>query len=117
MDNKTLKNQWSKWREFADPKNHGILVAPWSFGVYQIRDKITKQFIYCGKGNFVGYRMLSLLPKYYFGKGTRNNTKLREYVMNHLNHIEYRTISCDSEQEAFKIERESKKEDEYLFNT
>tara|TARA_B100001250_G_scaffold70420_1_gene56799 strand:- start:859 stop:1212 length:354 start_codon:yes stop_codon:yes gene_type:complete len=117
MDNKTLKNQWSKWIPFPDPKNHGILVAPWSFGVYQLRDKVTKQFIYCGKGNFVGYRMLSLLPKYYFGKGTRNNTKLREYVMNHLDQIEYRTISCDSEKEAFKVERESKKENEYLFNT
>ena len=60
-----------------------------------------------GRSKNVAYRMTSLLPGR-LGAGKRNNKEKQNYVFEHLDHIEYRTIACSDEDEAKRIERELK---------
>jgi len=110
------KYDWSEWRPFPNPTKKGILVSPFGFGVYQLRNNNTNEFVYCGKGNGVSYRMSSLLPKPY-GHGTRNNMRLRNYVWENLDDIDYRTLTCDNEDESKEIERRIKQNQRHLFHT
>lgn len=63
-------------------------------------------------------RMTSLLPKPW-GSGTRNNSDKREYVQENIDDIEYRTMACDSREQAAAVEREIKRDHghEYRFGT
>lgn len=60
--------------------------------------------------------MTSLLPKP-FGAGTRNNEDKRNYVLNNLQDIEYRTMSFIDNNEAKRFEDYIKSVEQYLFNT
>lgn len=60
--------------------------------------------------------MTSLLPNP-FGAGTRNNEDKRNYVLNNLQDIEYRTISFIDNNDAKLFENYIKSVEQYLFNT
>jgi hypothetical protein len=92
------------WREFPDPSRHGFLTAPFGPGCYELRRTDTGKCVLFGSGANVAYRMTSLLPKP-LGQGTRKNLKKRNYVLQHLDNIEYRTLACDSAEEAKGRER------------
>ena len=97
-----MSQEWSEWRLFPDPRQLGILVAPFGPGCYELRDG--EQLVLYGKSSHVAYRMTSLLPKEW-GCGTRNNRQKREYVFAHLGTIEYRTLACATADEATDQER------------
>ena len=98
---------------FPDPRKCGILHAPFGPGCYELRKK--EQGVLFGYGRNVAMRMSSLLPKG-LGCGTRNNSGKRQYVIENLSEIEYRTLACLSTQEAKNEEQKFKKSD-YLFST
>ena len=58
--------------------------------------------------------MTNLLPPP-LGQGTRKNAEKREYVVKHLDHIEYRTVSCKNPDEAKKLEAELRRTGGYRF--
>lgn len=107
---------WSEWRLFPNPEEKEYLYAPLGAGVYQLRNKRTGLYVLFGTGGNLAYRMSSLLPKPY-GKGTRRNEKKREYVWEHINELEYRTIAFTSEENAKSFESFVKSKEDYIFNT
>lgn len=108
-----MPTTWSRWRPFPDPRKADLLIAPIGPGCYELRHRT--QPVLFGKGNNVAHRMSSLLPPPY-GCGTRNNNSKREYVLDHIAKIEYRTFACSTPDEADAAERELKKRSSsYLF--
>lgn len=105
---------WSEWRTFPDPRQFGILVAPFGPGVYELRNE--EGLVYCGSGGNVALRMSSLLPPP-LGAGTRNNAPLREYILANLPRIQYRTLPCANREEATTREYELKRDGAYIFHT
>jgi hypothetical protein len=106
---------WSKWRKFPDPRDKGVLIAPFGPGCYELRNG--DQLVLYGMGGNVAYRMSSLLPEG-LGCGTRNNNQKREYVLSHLEEIEYRTLASATKVEAKVCEQEMwHRRSEYLFQT
>ena len=108
---------WSPWRPFPDPQRRSYLCAPFGWGVYDLRLRSTRQPIYCGKGDSVALRMVSLLPGEAGGHGTRNNRALRAFVHDHLSDLEYRTVACATRDDALNLERTLKREKSYHFPT
>jgi hypothetical protein len=108
-----MSTEWSKWHLFPDPRQHGILVAPFGPGCYELRNG--DQLVLYGRGVQVAYRMTSLLPGRW-GSGRRNNQRKREYVFANLGQIEYRTLACATGDEAKAEERELQSERaKYMF--
>ncbi len=107
-------NRWSQWRPFPDPECGDYLIAPFGPGVYELGDSSTDELILCGKSKNVAYRMSSLLPSP-LGAGTRKNSKKRQYVFRHLTKIEYRTMACADEDDAWETEAEMRSKNEYRF--
>lgn len=110
------KYDWSEWRNFPDPRKGEYLNAPFGFGLYQLKNVKFNQYILVGIGKNCAYRMSSLLPKP-FGQGTRNNKIKRDYVMENISDIQYRTISFLTEIEMKQVENEIKKLNLHKFNT
>ena len=113
---KLYNTGWSDWKSFPDPRKGEYLYAPLGSGVYQLRNKKTDEFVLYGTSKNLAYRMTSLLPKP-FGTGTRNNEDKRNYVLNNLQNIEYRTISFIDNNDAKLFEYYIKSVEQYLFNT
>lgn len=107
---------WDTWKSFPDPRNGDSLIAPFGYGVYQLRNRKSFEYVLFGKGNHLAYRITSLLPKP-LGCGTRNNANKREYVFENLEDIEYRCVSFLSEKEMKDCEDTMKKLKVHLFNT
>ncbi len=116
MKNIDNKYSWTEWRKFPDPRKGEYLFAPFGYGVYQLRNNKTNEFILFGSGKNLAYRMSSLLPKP-FGQGTRNNEEKREYVLNNITNIEYRTVAFISINEMKDCEQELKQLKIHKFNT
>ena len=110
------RNDWSEWKYFPDPRKKEYLNAPFGFGLYQLKNVKLNQYILVGIGKNCAYRMSSLLPKP-FGQGTRNNNIKRDYVMENISDIQYRTISFLTEIEMKQVENEIKKLNLHKFNT
>jgi len=107
--------KWSTWRSFPDPRQRGILLAPFGPGCYELRNG--RQLVLYGQGAHVAHRMTSLLPEP-SGCGTRNNRQKRECIFQHLDRIEYRTLACATRGEAKDEERRLRfRRSEYLFPT
>ncbi|MGV0938799.1 hypothetical protein [Empedobacter falsenii] len=107
---------WDDWKAFPDPRKKKYLIAPFGFGVYQLRNTATKEYILFGKGKHLAYRMSTILPPPY-GCGTRNNESKRVYVLENLNNIEYRTVSFASDDEMKQCEDEIKFHKIHKFNS
>ncbi|GAB2769624.1 hypothetical protein [Salinimicrobium soli] len=107
---------WSQWLPFPDPSDHGILRAPFGPGLYQLRNAKTGEYVVFGKGKNLAYRMTSLLP-IPFGQGTRKNTRKRDYVLDNLINIKYRTVALKNTSKLKTLESELKNSQHYLFNS
>lgn len=107
---------WSEWMPFPDPRTGGILHAPFGPGCYDLRLADGEQKVLYGKGDNVAYRMSSLLPAP-LGTGTRKNAKKRQFVLEYLRSIEYRTIAFATSEEAEQCERELRANGGYRFPT
>lgn len=108
-------NQWSQWLPFPDPKNRGILCAPFGPGVYQLRNNKTNEFVLFGQGKNVSERMTSLLPNQVNSNKRRSEVKKR-YVYENLRGIEYRTIALDDKEDAVDFEKYVKQQEKYIYN-
>ena len=109
--------QWYIWRRFPDPRSHGVLIAPFGAGCYELRLAGTRARVLFGSGGHVALRMTSLLPKP-LGSGTRHNSEKRRFILEHIHRIEYRTIPCADVVDARKLESELKlKRAAYHFRT
>lgn len=107
---------WEDWKAFPDPRKGEYLFAPFGSGVYQLRNKKINRYILFGTSNHLAVRMTSLLPEP-FGAGNRKNYDKRNYVLNNINDIEYRTISFIDNDEAKRFESYIKFVEDYLFKT
>jgi len=101
-----MMDNWSEWRKFPDPRKRELLVAPFGPGCYELRCGDRK--VLFGQSKNVAQRMTSLLPEPW-GDGTRKNEKKQCYVLEHIDSIEYRTIACDTHDEAKDFENQLKK--------
>ncbi|MFX1761914.1 hypothetical protein PWP93_04830 [Paraburkholderia sp. A1RI-2L] len=106
--------EWSIWRKFPNPKQHGELVAPFGPGCYELRHG--DELLFVGIGKNVASRMSSILPAP-LGSGTRNNDGKRTYVLDNLDEVEYRTLACLTREEAEAQERELMRTRRYRFPT
>lgn len=107
---------WSEWRNFPDPRKGDYLIAPLGYGLYQLKNIKSNEFILFGIGNNCAYRFSSLLPRPY-GQGTRNNNFKRDYVLENISNIQYRTISFLSKENMRKTEKEIKNLKLHKFNS
>jgi hypothetical protein len=104
----TNVGEWSDWRQFPDPRKGAA-------GCYNVRHG--KQLILFGMGGHVASRMTSLLPSP-LGKGTRNNSKKRQHLLEHLSEIEYQTLACEDRAAAVRAEKAmAVHRNDYLFRT
>ena len=114
---KELDNyNWSEWHTFPDPRKGEVLTAPFGCGLYQLKNKHTEEFILFGISSNCAYRMTSLLPSP-LGRGTRNNASKREYILDNLSSIFYRTISFLDKDDMKQTEKEIKKLNIHKYNT
>ena len=109
-------NNWKDWKPMPYPENCRRIEAPLGPGVYQIRNKTTKQLIQFGIGIECQKRMRSLFPAP-FGTGKRNNADKRTYILQNWKDIEYRTLETSTREEAKIIEDNLKALNNHLFNT
>lgn len=107
---------WTKWKPVPSPDICRSIEGPTGSGVYQIRNKITKEFIQFGESQNCQKRMKSFFPKP-FGTGTRNNEGKRIYILNNWKDLEYRTIATSTKEEAVAIDRFLKSLNIHKYNT
>lgn len=110
------KYSWSEWRSFPDSGKGEYLYAPFGFGIYQLLNNRTKEYILFRSGNNLAYRMSSLLPEP-LGCGTRKSTIKRDYVLGNLEDMIYRTVPFFDEISMKVYEREIKQLKIHRFNT
>ena len=99
------------------PKKGRILICSirkWCLSAQEQENKY--KYVLFGTGKHVAYRMTSLLPEP-FGAGTRKNFNKRNYVLNNIQDIEYRTMSFIDNSDAKRFESYIKFAEKYLFNT
>lgn len=106
---------WTEFSPFPSLKRQEYLYAPFGAGVYELKNVKTNELVYVGEGGHAAWRMTSLLPSPY-GKGTRNNAKLRQYVFDNLSDMHYRTLACKDKATAKRIQDEMIDNNNYLFN-
>tara|TARA_R110000764_G_scaffold148828_1_gene236609 strand:+ start:809 stop:1159 length:351 start_codon:yes stop_codon:yes gene_type:complete len=116
MPERLEKYNWSEWRNFPDPRKGEYLIAPIGKGLYQLFNKKTSEYILFGTSLYCSLRMSSLLPKPH-GQGTRNNKFKREYVIENIADIKYRTVAFLTEVEMKGTEREIRKMKLHKYNT
>jgi hypothetical protein len=107
--------KWTKWKSFPDPRKLEYLFAPVGCGVYQLVNRLTKEFVLFGRGKNLAFRMTSLLPTP-LGQGTRDKKEKRDYILAHLENIEYRTLPFFDEHEAKDFEKRLKALNIHIFN-
>lgn len=107
---------WTIWKPLLSPENIRNIDAPNESGVYQLRNTKTDELVLFGISVTCRKRMKSFYPKPY-GKGTRNNSDKREYVLNNWKDIQYRTLSTIDREEAKRIEDGIKQSNNHIFNT
>ena len=108
-------SEWTDWKKFPDPSKKEYLNAPIGPGVYELYHCDGKKVLF-GQGKNVAYRMSSLLPPP-LGCGTRNNGEKRQYVLDHLPDIVYRTLACVSIEEARQEEQRLQEVGGFRFGT
>jgi hypothetical protein len=109
------KFKWTPFVLFPSPYECGYLNSPICAGVYELKNFKTNELVYVGEGANVAYRMSSLLPEEH-GAGTRNNLKLRQYILENVGVIHYRTLACCDKATSKKIQDEMIATNKYIFN-
>lgn len=109
------QHYWTNYTPFPSPAKKEYLHAPFGAGVYELKNVLTNELVYVGEAENTSYRMSSLLPAP-FGAGTRNNQRLRSYVLENLAFVHYRTLACEDKMTAKKIQDEMITNNIYLFN-
>jgi len=109
------KNSWTTYSPLPSPLKNGYLYAPFGPGLYELKNNHSAELVYVGEGYNVAYRMSSLLPEPY-GAGTRNNSNLRNYILENLEHMYYRTLACSDKTTAKQIQDEMITQNKYIFN-
>ena len=107
---------WSKWKPLPSPHNCRQIEGSEGPGAYQLINRESGQFVLFGESVNCQKRMKSLFPEPY-GTGRRNNSAKREYVLNHWNKMDYRTVKTDTKKEAVAIDRFLNSQNNHLFNT
>lgn len=108
--------KWTEWKRMPAPENCRNIEGPEGPGVYQIRNRKTKEYIQFGESKTCQERMKSFFPKPY-GKGTRNNESKRKYILENWKNLDYRTVSADSKEHAKSIDSFLKSLNIHKFNT
>jgi hypothetical protein len=116
MPKELEKYNWSEWLPFPDPRKGEMLTAPFGCGLYQLKNTVNDELILFGISKNCAYRMTSLLPTP-LGRGTRNNKMKRDYLINNLYSLVYRTIFFLSEDDMKQTEKEIKTLNIHKFNT
>ena len=98
------------------PEQCRFIIAPEGPGVYQLRNRKTNEQVLFGIGKECRKRMKSLFPAP-FGTGKRNNGEKRNYILQNWQHIDYRTCSTATREEAKAIEDVLKAQQNHIFNT
>lgn len=117
------KYTWSEWNKFPDPNKKEFLIAPIGSGVYQLgllkneHSNEIKEYVLYGYGKNVASRMCSLLPIENGGAGGRKNNNKKKFVIDNIRLIVYRTIACDTEEEAKNLEENLGKGYKHRFNS
>jgi len=106
---------WTEFSQFPSPLKQEYLFAPFGAGVYELKNVKTNELVYVGEGANTAYRMSSLLPEPY-GAGTRNNSRLRNYIFENINDVHYRTLACADKATAKQIQDKMIATNKYLFN-
>ncbi len=106
---------WSEWKSFPNPQMGNNLCAPFAYGIYQLKNRDTGEFILFGRGNNCAHRMSSLLPKP-IGASGRNAEDKKKYVQDNLSLIDYRTIPFLDRSEMIKTENRIKALNIHKFN-
>lgn len=108
---------WSRWQSFPDPHKRELLLAPFGAGCYQLRHRSDGRLILFGSSGNCAYRMSSLLP-HPEGCGHRRNDGRREYILQNLTDVEFRTLPCANAQEAIECEWDLERNREaYIYHT
>jgi|TARA_B100001971_G_scaffold194264_1_gene200082 hypothetical protein len=107
---------WTNWLPFPSPGNIRNIIAPNGPGVYELKNKVTGEYVLVGISVGIRRRMKSLMPAPY-GVGRRNNHMKRQYVLDNYQDIIYRTISTADRVEAEEIERSLLYSGKYIYNT
>jgi len=107
---------WSAWKPMPSPVSCKEIQGPEGPGLYQVRNRLTKELIQFGIGKECKKRMKSLFPKPY-GSGTRNNEAKRNYILKNWKALDYRTMATNTREEAAEIENTLKANNNHLFNT
>lgn len=107
-------SEWTKWKQFPDPRKLEYFSAPFGAGAYEIKNRRTKELLKAGEGGNVAERMCSLLPRPHGASG-RNNTPLIEYILENLQDISFRTIACSTKEEAEIIQNDLRRKNDYKF--
>ena len=113
---KKLEGLWDKWQLMPSPENCRNIAGPKNSGVYQIRNKNTRELILFGIGEECQKRMKSLFPAPY-GTGTRNNEYKRKYILEHWENLEFRTMETDGIETTKSVEHLLIARINHLFNT
>lgn len=109
------KYNWTEFSPFPSPLQQAYLHAPFGAGVYELKNVKTKELVYVGEGANAAYRMSSLLPEPH-GAGTRNNSRLRNYIFENLSDVHYRTMACTDKVTAKQIQDDMINHNKYIFN-
>jgi hypothetical protein len=93
---------WQAWRPLPDIESGGSFTAPYSAGVYWLRNRVTGEDVCIGASRNVSYRMTCLLPMP-IGRPTPETRALWHYVLARAAEIDYSTIACSTPQEAVAL--------------
>lgn len=111
------KSDWGPWVPVPPPDRFKHDVAgPVGPGVYQLRNRETKELILFGISGNLSDRLRSLMPKPH-GTGTRNNAEKRAFVLAHHAVIDYRLRLTETREQAKAIEDLLKADGFHRFNT
>ena len=105
-----LEVKWSDWCPMPNCENSREIIAPQNSGVYQVRNKRSKDLILFGSGVKCQERMKTL-----YG-GRKNQLKI-DHVLTYWEELEYRTMETNCKEEAEAVEVLLKAKKNHCFNT
>ena len=102
MENKIIEINWSEWHDFPSAGKIEFDATPFA-GVYKIRLKGTEIIVNVGYSKELKSRMKTLLPPPTYKSNRRHNMKLRNYILENIDQLEYCTANAKSSEEAIAM--------------